>query len=157
MKRYLNILLMATAMVFIACDKDDDGKNDDTDIPLYNAYSGSIFVQETDTSTFENPYIRVDCTLSDDKNTMTMTINKVKFSSRMPVELDITIPEIKVEKKDDSMAISGDGIVPEAMGGPFPKYTITNLEGSFSADKFTFSMMCGEYKTWFEGDVMYIN
>lgn len=156
MRRYLNILLMATAMVFVACDKDDD-KTESINLSSNGASVGSIFVQETDTSTFENPSIRVDYIVSDDQKSMTMTLNKVKFSSKMPVELDIIIPGVSIAEKNGYVTISGNEIVPEAMGGPFPKYTITNLEGKFEEGKFSFSMLCGGMKVWFEGDILLLN
>ena len=86
--------------------------------------------------------------------TATILMLGVKFAELMP-ELVITIPGVTVGPANaaGTITLSGDGIVPVAMGGPFPQYTITGFEGSIDEGKetFTFSMTCGTYPVTFTG------
>jgi hypothetical protein len=77
---------------------------------------------------------------------------KVKFASGMPIKLDMVVEGVDYESYNtDCYTISGDGIVPYAMGGPFEKFTITNLIGAITNKTFSMSFMCGEYPVTYEG------
>jgi hypothetical protein len=56
-------------------------------------------------------------------------------------------------KHGGDYTLAGDGIIPIAMGGPFPQYTITGFEGSIDkeGETFTFSMTCGTHPVTFAG------
>ena len=47
--------------------------------------------------------------------------------------------------------VKGDGLVPYAMGGPFEKFTITELNGKITDNSFTLNFICGEYPVTYSG------
>ena len=51
----------------------------------------------------------------------------------------------------ENYVLSGNNIVPYALGGPFEKYTITNLSGAITDTEMTLSFMCGEYPVTYVG------
>lgn len=74
--------------------------------------------------------------------------NKVKFAETMPVNLDITVPGVSI---NDNGAVSGEGIVPIAMGGEFPQFTVSGLHGRCTADSLTLDFKFGTYPTSYVG------
>ena len=66
------------------------------------------------------------------------------------VEIILIIKNKFDEKIEDGM-ISGNEIIPYAMGGPFEKYKITNLTGAMTDKTLRFEMVCGEYPTKYSG------
>ena len=77
---------------------------------------------------------------------------KVKFANGMPIKLDMVVEGVYyTEATDGTLTLSGDGIVPYAMGGPFEKYTITNLKGEITDTVMSLDFMCGEYPVTYDG------
>ena len=66
-----------------------------------------------------------------------LDIYKVKFAENMPVEINITIPDIPINHKDGTF--SGDTIVPLIGVAPAPAYTFSKIEGCFTDSTLTFS------------------
>lgn len=156
MRRYLNILLMSIAMVFVACDKDDES-NDDNSRSLIGekcVWVGTMSVTQDDNSVFTQTDVRVDVVYIDN-DYLRMVMNQVKFSENMPIKLDMTIDSVKYILNDGYLEFNGNGIVPQAAGGYFQQYTITNLTGNTNDSKPTFSMMCGKYPLSFEGEILF--
>jgi hypothetical protein len=75
----------------------------------------------------------------------------VSFSAKMPVKIDMEIPNVEYQNEDGKITLSGNNIVPFAMGGEFPKYTVTNLSGTVNNGTLSVSMNCGESPTTFVG------
>ena len=69
----------------------------------------------------------------------------------MPISLTMTVNGISGVEQNGVVALSGDSIVPMAMGGPFPNYTITNLSGVLTADSLNISFKCGTYPLIYKG------
>lgn len=148
MKHFLSFMICAAMLSFVACDKSDDNK-DVNPTPEAASAVGKVFVTQTDGSEFSKDSVSVSLTYAEDS--MTITMFKVKFAERMPLELDMTIGGVQYSNNGGDIKLWGDNIVPQAMGGAFPKYTITNLDGKVGDGKVSFSMMCGEFPTRFEG------
>lgn len=66
-----------------------------------------------------------------------LDIYKVKFAENMPVEINITIPDIPFNHKDGTF--SGDSIVPLIGVAPAPAYTFSKIEGCLTDSSLTFS------------------
>ena len=66
-----------------------------------------------------------------------LDIYKVKFAENMPVEINITIPDIPINHKDGTF--SGDSIVPLIGVAPAPAYTFSKIEGCLTDSSLTFS------------------
>ncbi len=149
MKRLL-FLLIATAAIVSSCSKenikDEDGG---TNAPEGISYVGEVKVTQDDGSVFTKPDIEVIIQPDADKAQMRML--KVSFAPTMPIELDMTVDGISYARTGDGYTLSGNGIVPVAMGGEFPAYTITDLSGADSNGTLAFSMQCGKYPLRYSG------
>lgn len=69
----------------------------------------------------------------------------------MPVTIDVTIPSIEVSATKDGATLSCASVVPLAMGGEYPRYTVTDFTGSIKGDDMQFSLNFGDYPTVFKG------
>ena len=109
-------------------------------------YTGTVEV-DNDSEHFVKENVEVSVTKSDTSDTYIIKMFRVKFATAMPVELDILIPGVTIENG----IISGNEIIPYAMGGPYEKYKITNLNGTMTDSTLTFDMTCGAYPTSYRG------
>lgn len=139
MKKLFLLLAAATLFSVTACDKNDDGKNDD-------GPTAGDFVMNN---------VKVEVSFAADNKTADIEILQVKFAEEMPVTLDIVIPGVTVTEADGSMSLSGDNIVPlmntPAGSVPVAKYTITGLTGSAAETGLMLSMTIGDYPTTYSG------
>jgi hypothetical protein len=105
---------------------------------------------------YQKQNVKAELTLIDEQNSKyNIILYKVNFSSKMPVNIDMTIPGVDISAQG---RISGDSIVPYAgLLGEYPKYTIRNLSGRviFKEDgkpaAIYFDMLCGKYPTNYNG------
>jgi hypothetical protein len=149
----LKMLFLATmALCFVACDKDDP---DPVEIPD-GAYIGTLSVDQNDGTFYTQENVVVDFEILPD-NTATVVMKQVKFSSRMPIVLNMQIAGILAEKpladisSIQSLGLSGNNIVPTSDGTPYDRYTITHLTGNVTLGSFQISMKCGDYPLTFSG------
>lgn len=70
----------------------------------------------------------------------------------MPVSLDVTVPGVKCEIRENEIILSGNDIVPLAMGMPYAKYNVTSLTGKIIAGELKISLNFGEFATSYVGD-----
>lgn len=140
------LLLSLLAFAAVACNKSDK----EADAPRAGDFKGVVTVtfQESD---FDNEDISVSYSPSEDGNSAELSIFQIKFVPQMPVTIDVTIPSIKVAAIKDGVSLSCDSVVPLAMGGEYPRYTVTGLSGTIIGDDMTFSLKFGDYPTSFKG------
>lgn len=112
-------------------------------------YKGTMVVDQNDGTFYTQEDVEVDYEIKDGK--LNFVMYKVKFASGMPIKLDMVVEGVDYTESNDTYTLSGDGIVPYAMGGPFEKFTITKLEGEITDTAFTLDFMCGEYPVTYEG------
>lgn len=145
--KLLNAFLIAAALtVAAACSKNEPVKIIET--PTETVYSGTMTVVadgKDNVSENVNVSLQVD-------GTATIVFNKVKFVPQMPVSLDVTVPGVKCEIRENEIILSGNDIVPLAMGMPYAKYNVTSLTGKITAGKLTISLNFGEFATSYVGD-----
>lgn len=150
--KYLKFLAAAMlAVTVVACG--DKGNEEGTKQPKSSKYIGTMVVDQNDETTFTMQDVIVELVV--DGNKAEIKMNKVKFAEAMPVTLDMTIPGVTAVKTDATTALSGDNIIPLAMGGKFPNYTITGLTGTATVNNISLSMMCGEYPLTYTGTAVY--
>lgn len=144
----LRLLLIALAgLMVVACE---NGKNNELPKnPDSTCYKGKMTVDQNDGTFYVQTDVEVDYEIKDGKFNFVMY--KVKFASGMPVKLDMVVEGASYEETANGYTISGDNIVPYAMGGPFEQFTITNLVGSVNDNKMTLSFVCGGYPVEYEG------
>lgn len=146
MKLLNAFLIAAVSVVAAACSKNEPVKIIET--PAETVYSGTLTVVaggKDNVSENVNVNLQVD-------GTATIIFNKVKFVPQMPVSLDVTVPGVKCEIRENEIILSGNDIVPLAMGMPYAKYKVTSLSGKITAGKLTVSLNFGEFATSYVGD-----
>lgn len=146
MKLFKSFLIAAVLTVAAACSKNEPVKIIET--PTETVYSGTMTVVADGK---DNVSENVNVSLQDD-GAATIIFNKVKFVPQMPVSLDVTVPGVKCEIRENAIILSGNDIVPLAMGMPYAKYNVTSLTGKITAGKLTISLNFGEFATSYVGD-----
>lgn len=146
MKLLNAFLIAAVSVVAAACSKNEPVKIIET--PAETVYSGTMTVVAGGK---DNVSENVKVNLQED-GTATIIFNKVKFVPQMPVSLDVTVPGVKCEIRENEIILSGNDIVPLAMGMPYAKYKVTSLTGKITAGKLTVSLNFGEFATSYVGD-----
>lgn len=145
--KLLNAFLIAAVLtVAAACSKNEPVKIIET--PTETVYSGTMTVVAGGK---DNVSENVNVNLQDDGKA-TIIFNKVKFVPQMPVSLDVSVPGVKCEIRENEIILSGNDIVPLAMGMPYAKYNVTSLTGKIVAGKLTISLNFGEFATSYDGD-----
>ena len=150
MKQLFTVLL-AAGMLFVACDKNDD-KNEtlENETMTNQSFKGTLIVDLTDGSAYTQEDVTVDYAITDTAG-FVLTFNQVSFSPRMPMKLDMSIPNVSYVIVGSEITLAGNGIVPLAMGKEFEQYTITNLEGTIADGTMSVSMKCGSSPMKFTG------
>ena len=154
----LAFCLMAAAALLAGCSKDN---GNETAIDYYNGSSflGTMTVtyQSTD---YKTDNVQVDMSINeatDGSNTtsMTLVMKQIKFVPQMPVVLDITIPGLTTKSgTDGTTTITGNNIIPLAMGGQYPLYKITNFSGTLDTNGvLSDSMTVGSYPVTYKGTI----
>lgn len=141
------LILGLAALVLLACNKVEP---DVLPTPEVADYKGTVTVVYNENS-FDNEDIEVNFTPSEDGTTASVTIYKIRFVPQMPVTIDVTIPDIDLTVTKDAILLACDNVIPLAMGGEYPRYTVTQLEGTLKDDSLEFSLNFGSSPTAFKG------
>ena len=146
--KYLYLLLAMCTIMVTSCENGNN--NDLPNNPVKNkCYKGIMEVDQNDGTFYMQSDVEVDYEIKGDR--LNFVMYKVKFADGMPSKLDMVVEGVTYENNDDTYTLSGDGIVPYAMGGPFEKFTITKLEGKVTDTSMSLSFMCGEYPVTYTG------
>ena len=137
------------AMTLIGCGK---AEPEIPIVPEVSDYKGTVTVQYQG-EPFDNENIAVNFTPAEDGKTASITIYQIRFVPQMPVTIDVTIPNVTVQSTPEKILLSGDQIIPLAMGGDFPRYTVTGLEGEIVGQELVFSLNFGNSPTSFRGEL----
>ena len=106
-------------------------------------------VDQNDGTSYTQEEVKVDYEILDGK--LNFVMYKVKFAEGMPIKLDMVVEGVDCVGVVGNYFLTGNGIVPYAMGGPFEKFTITELVGSITNDTMNLSFKCGEYPVTYTG------
>ena len=137
------------AAVFVSCGKE----NPETPlVPKTSDYTGTVTVIYQE-APFDNENIDVNFTPSEDSQTASITLYQIRFVPQMPVTIDVTIPGITVQSTSEKIILSCERTIPLALGGEYPRYTVTDLKGEIVGNELTFSLNFGDYPTSFKGSV----
>lgn len=148
MKLLNAFLIAAVSVVAAACSKNEPVKIIET--PAETVYSGTLTVVAAGKDNVSEN-VKVNVSFQED-GTVTIIFNKVKFVPQMPVSLDVTVPGVKCEIRENEIILSGNDIVPLAMGMPYERYKVTSLTGKIIAGKLTISLNFGGFATSYAGD-----
>lgn len=149
MRRFRYFSLLAFALVaLVSCE---NGAN--SDLPSKptesKCYKGTMTVDQNDGTFYTQDEVEVDYEIKDGK--LNFVMYKVKFASGMPIKLNMVVEGADYVDNGTTYEVSGDGLVPYAMGGPFEQFTITELTGEVSPTSFTLEFICGEYPVTYHG------
>lgn len=143
----LAITALSSLLLLISCNNGENNipkKPDQT-----RCFTGEMAVDQNDGTFYTQSDVQVDFEIMGDK--LNFKMYKVKFANAMPIKLDMAVEGVDYVSTEAGYTISGDGIVPFAMGGPFEKFTITKLIGSITDTTMTISFICGEYPVTYAG------
>lgn len=141
------LFAIASAVLLAACSKNPSIETPESETA---DYTGTVSV-EYEGEIFDNEDIKVHYVLSDDGKAAEILIYRIKFVPKMPVRVDVTIPDIQVVRDGGRTLLYCDDLNPLALGGEYPKYRVHNFEGEDSDHGLQFSLLFGEYPTWFSG------
>lgn len=139
---------MFLAMFLVSCENGENNAlppKPDTE----ECYIGTMTVDQNDGTFYTQEEVKVDYEILDGK--LNFVMYKVKFAEGMPIKLDMVVEGVGCIGGVGNYVLAGDNIVPYAMGGPFEKYTITELVGTITNDTMNLSFMCGEYPVTYTG------
>ena len=144
-----HLLFAFVAMSLIGCGKETPEM---PLVPEESDYVGTVTVVYNE-APFDNEGIRVSFTPSEDGQTASITLHQIRFVPQMPVTIDVTIPDIALQSSTEKIVLSCERCIPLAMGGEYPRYTVTDLRGEIVGDELTFSLNFGDYPTSFKGRI----
>jgi hypothetical protein len=148
MKTLRFLILSLVSLAFVACENGEHNA-----LPSKpekgECYTGTMTVDQNDGTMYTQEDVEVDYEILDGK--LNFVMYKVKFAENMPIKLDMVVEGVDCIGAAGHYVLAGDNIVPYAMGGPFEKFTITNLVGAITDDTMTLSFMCGEYPVTYSG------
>lgn len=147
MKHFFCLIL--SIVLLVACENGENN-NLPNKPEEKSCYVGTMNVDQNDGTMYTQRDVEVDYELyGDDK--LNFVMYNVKFAKGMPLKLDMVVEGVSYTEEDGAYTLSGEGIVPYAMGGPFEKFTLTRLVGTITDNKMTLSFLCGEYPVTYEG------
>lgn len=140
------LLFLASLALIVSCRKPDI----DVDYSKSLVYKGSVWV-EYNGENYENQDIIVSFTLSEDKKTADIQLNRIRFVPQMPVTVDTVLP-VTVSGSGNRYTFSADGTYPHSpAGAEQKKYVINGLSGMVTGQMLSFSLFFGDYPTRFTG------
>ena len=149
--KHLKFLLIITIAVLVgACEEKEP-----TDNPVTvedGTYIGTLTVDQNDGTFYTQDNVSI--VLEVEESSATIKMMQVSFSPKMFMKIDMTIPDITTTISSEGLSLSGDSIVPLAMGGEFTAYTIKGLTGEITPQTISFEMMCGAYPLTFSGTIV---
>ena len=141
------IFAALVAMTLIGCGK---AEPETPIIPQESDYKGTVTVMYQG-APFDNENIQVNFTPSEDGKSASIIIYKIRFVPQMPVTIDVTIPNVAVQSTTEKILLSCERTIPLAMGGEYPRYTVTDLKGKIVGKEMSFSLNFGDSPTSFQG------
>ena len=134
-------------MLLVSCGKETPEK---PLVPEESDYVGTVTVIYQE-APFDNENISVNFTPSEDGQAASITLRQIRFVPQMPVTIDVTIPDISLQSTTGKIILSCERTIPLAMGGEYPRYTVTGLQGEIVGKELAFSLRFGDYPTSFKG------
>lgn len=144
------IIAVLAAMALIGCGK---AEPETPIVPEVSDYTGTVTVMYQG-EPFNNENIKVNFTPAEDGKTASIIIYQIRFVPQMPVTIDVTIPNVAVQSTTEKILLSCERTIPLAMGGEYPRYTVTNLEGEIVGKEMSFSLNFGDSPTSFRGQTL---
>lgn len=139
--------MVALLAVGVGCDT---GDNNLPTKPVEECYIGTLSVDQNDGTFYYQSNVKTTYEISAEGR-LSFAMYNVKFAEGMPIKLNMFVDGVEFMEEDGQYTLSGNGLVPYAMGGPFEKFTITNLTGTLTEESFSLEFLCGEYPVTYSG------
>ena len=149
MKKSILIMFALTA-ILVSCDKSEKENEEQVTVLKSTDYSGTLTVNAS-TGAFDTDSVKVSYIATEKADSASIILYQVKFSPRMPLSLDVTVPGLVVRKTEKGAVLNCDSVVPLALGGEYPNYTVKGFEGEIIDDELTFSLNFGSTPTSYQG------
>lgn len=140
--------IVFSAVLFASCENGEHNTLPTKPIEK-ECYVGTLTVDQNDGTFYTQEDVKIDYEIIDGK--LNFVMYKVKFAPGMPLKLDMVVEGVDCIGALGTYTLAGNGIVPYAMGGPFEKFTITELVGLITNHTMSLSFNCGEYPVTYEG------
>lgn len=140
--------MVALIALGVGCDTGDN--NLPTKPVEEECYIGTLSVDQNDGTFFHQKEVKATYEISAEGK-LNFVMYKVKFAEGMPITLDMYVNGVDIIEEDGQYTLSGNGIVPYAMGGPLEKYTITNLTGTLTEEYFSLEFLRGDDTVTYSG------
>lgn len=148
MKKTFLMAVTAMTVMFTACTKAEEEKQPEIE---KTEFVGTLVVKSS-AGDVTNDSTKVIIEPDEKGAAIDILLYGVKFSPRMPMTIDVTIPSVPARiDSEGRTTFSGTDIVPTAMGGPYAQYTVTELEGSIADGKCSFNLKFGDIPASFSG------
>ena len=140
--------MVALLCFAVGCDTGDN--NLPTKPVDEECYIGTLSVDQNDGTFYHQSNVKTTYEISAEGR-LSFAMYNVKFAEGMPIKLNMFVDGVEFIEEDGQYTLSGNGLVPYAMGGPFEKFTITNLTGTLTEESFSLEFLCGEYPVTYSG------
>ena len=140
--------IVFSAVLFASCENGDNNTLPPNPVEG-ECYVGTLKVDQNDGTFYTQEDVEVDYQIIDGK--LNFVMYKVKFAENMPLKLDMVVEGVDCLGAIGNYVLTGNGIVPYAMGGAFEKYTITELVGAITNKTMSLSFKCGDYPVTYQG------
>lgn len=139
---------LAVVATIISCEHrnpaDDAGKKTKADF-AHATFFEALGTNTVPSESYTKDSVRVEARLKGD-TAVDICLYQVSFSSRMPVTIDMVIPDVPCVRTVDRITFAGEDINPTMGGSPVSRYVITGLTGFITADSLVFSNNYGSYQ-----------
>ena len=139
--------MVALLTLGVGCDTGDN--NLPTKPVEEECYIGTLSVDQNDGTFYYQDEVKTTYEIVGDR--LNFVMYKVKFATGMPLKLNMFVDGVDYTEEEGTYTLSGNGLVPHALGGPFEEFTITNLSGRLTEENFTLEFICGDYPVTYTG------
>lgn len=114
-------------------------------------YIGDYTVKKEGKLTYDKQNVIFHAAVGADQKTISLTMNRVKFATLMPVTLTITASDMECTTADGVTTATVESIVPTVDDVPMEKYVLYDLNIRMTDEKLNVSFFCKENVVDFEG------
>ena len=148
------IFFILAAAAMVACQGNnpvnpEEDKNTTFAKARYFEILGTNTVPNVEGENSDQPFtmdsVRAEVLITTD-STVSVNLYQINFSSKMPVTIDMTIPDVAFSRLTNGIVLSGDNIIPMMGSRPVDRYLISHLDGSLTADSFRIVNNYGPYQ-----------
>lgn len=147
MKRIL-LLTLAALVSLTACE---EKKLDEETVELSEAYNGTFEIQNSDGTMHQTEAVLATLEVDGVTGTGTLSFTGISFSPKMPMKIDMSVPGVTCTASQKGYTLSGEAIIPIAMGGPYTRYIVDGLSGTVTPAAMNLQLTIGGLPASYSG------